>query len=233
MTVKSSGSPNSNENQAFDDAWGREQDFNQATTTVRSVLSWSRTSEDASNVPAFVSMEDTDWISVPKRTSKSGRKFGLTGRRATFDEQRRVLPSSMTDYSMIIHQEHVERNQSDCNLSEREIEDKFNVISLTIRTEGLTLKHRLEHQHRQRDLVETNLEKEIQSLKSIFLVSLLFRIIPLLTAVQTKNVRADHNCHDCIEFHSRNTFFERYLGHNFLMDYSVAFPPLGVNGTVF
>ena len=134
---------------------------------------------------------------------------------------------------MIIHQEHVERNQSDCNLSEREIEDKFNVISLTIRTEGLTLKHRLEHQHRQRDLVETNLEKEIQSLKSIFLVSLLFRIIPLLTAVQTKNVRADHNCHDCIEFHSRNTFFERYLGHNFLMDYSVAFPPLGVNGTVF
>ena len=170
MTVKSSGSPNSNENQAFDDAWGREQDFNQATTTVRLVLSWSRTSEDASNVPAFVSMEDTDWISVPKRTSKSGRKFGLTGRRATFDEQRRVLPSSMTDYSMIIHQEHVERNQSDCNLSEREIEDKFNVISLTIRTEGLTLKHRLEHQHRQRDLVETNLEKEIQSLKSIFLV---------------------------------------------------------------
>ena len=117
-------------------------------------------------------MEDNQWISVSKRTGKPGRKFGLTGRQHVIGSQTKELTAVDESYQSNetnIHEEHVERTNS--NLSEREIEDKFNVISLSIKTEALTLKHRLEHQHRQRDLSESNLSKEIHLLQSIITVS--------------------------------------------------------------
>ena len=133
-------------------------------------------------------MEESDqqqqqqqWISVPKRTgAKVGRKFGLTGRQqAVVGGGQRPGPvkepptvENIDCLVEAIHQEHFDRSNSfDSALSEREIEDRFNVISLSIKTEALTLRSRLEHQHRQRDLVENNLGQEMAMLQSIFLVS--------------------------------------------------------------
>jgi len=52
------------------------------------------------------------------------------------------------------------------------MEDKYNAICLSLRTESLTITQRLEHSTAERDLVENNLNKEMQVLHSLFLVSI-------------------------------------------------------------
>ena len=56
-------------------------------------------------------------------------------------------------------------------LSEQEMEDKYNTIRLAIRTDGLTLKERMQHHRSQRDIVESNLHAEVDLLQSSLLVN--------------------------------------------------------------
>ncbi|XP_066947238.1 uncharacterized protein [Macrobrachium rosenbergii] len=55
------------------------------------------------------------------------------------------------------------------NLSAQEIENKFKQLSLAIKTDRLTLKQRLDVQHRQRDTAEANFERELEQLRKSIL----------------------------------------------------------------
>ncbi|XP_064077206.1 uncharacterized protein LOC135194931 isoform X2 [Macrobrachium nipponense] len=55
------------------------------------------------------------------------------------------------------------------NLSAQEIENKFKQLSLAIKTDRLTLKQRLDVQHRQRDTAEANFERELDQLRKSIL----------------------------------------------------------------
>jgi len=55
-------------------------------------------------------------------------------------------------------------------LSEQEMEEKYNAIRLAIRTDGLTLKERMQHHRSQRDIIETNFHAEADLLQSSLLV---------------------------------------------------------------
>ncbi|XP_068210258.1 LOW QUALITY PROTEIN: uncharacterized protein [Palaemon carinicauda] len=55
------------------------------------------------------------------------------------------------------------------NLSAQEIENKFKQLSLAFKTDRLTLKQRLDVQHRQRDTAEANFERELDQLRKSIL----------------------------------------------------------------
>ena len=84
-------------------------------------------------------------------------------------------------------------NTEDMLLSEQEMEEKYNTIRLAIRTDGLTLKERMQHHKLQRDIVEINLHTEVDLLQSSILVIYLI-IIPFQSVKPSQSFR-------CISFH--------------------------------
>lgn len=98
---------------------------------------------------------------------KPGRKFGLTGQRHQPVNQVATTPDGRR-----LSARDEPRNSWMYSLSEQEMEDKYNAICLSIRTDNLTLTQRLDHQHAERDLVENNLKQEVQVLHSLLIVSL-------------------------------------------------------------
>jgi len=100
--------------------------------------------------------------------SKPGRKFGLVGQRTNSTPPN--SPAVVDDPSRRMSVREDQKHSWMYSLSEQEMEDKFNAICLSIRTENLTLGQRLEHQLAERDLVEANLNQEMRGLHALFLV---------------------------------------------------------------
>ena len=103
-----------------------------------------------------------------KNHNKPGRKLGLVGSRhqpAHVMVNRYVENRQVVGYSPIHSSDRTENV-----LSEKEMEDKYNTIRLAIRTDGLTLKERMQHHRSQRDAVESNLGSEVNILQSCLMV---------------------------------------------------------------
>ena len=118
-------------------------------------------------------------VGAKRAQRKPGRKFGLIGRQPTFSHhfnnrsRRNELEiSNKFDVEMLAAEDKrsMRSNSFDASLTEQEIEERYNAISLSVRTESLTLKHRLEHQLRQRDIVECNMKKEVEIFQSFLSV---------------------------------------------------------------
>lgn len=104
--------------------------------------------------------------------NKPGRKFGLIGQRpAAGTGTPPNSPAVTADGRRMSVREDQRQQNWMYSLSEQEMEDKFNAICLSIRTESLTLGQRLEHQLAERDLVEANLNQEMKGLHALFVVS--------------------------------------------------------------
>ena len=109
--------------------------------------------------------------STPAKSAvKPGRKFGLTGSRQQWHQQAVSAQDGGWKTAGLSHPSaHCDAGEG-LSLSEREMEDKYNTIRLSIRTDGMTLRQRLEHQRSERDLVEDNLNREVDILNSLLLV---------------------------------------------------------------
>jgi len=99
---------------------------------------------------------------------KPGRKFGLTGSRQSANAANR-FDNRWADAQRAEGNRSWIHNTEDMLLSEQEMEDKYNTIRLAIRTDGLTLKERMQHHRSQRDIVESNLHAEVDLLQSSLL----------------------------------------------------------------
>ncbi|XP_078000076.1 uncharacterized protein LOC144452794 [Glandiceps talaboti] len=89
------------------------------------------------------------------------------------------LPDSMLDILGLKRK--IEKSPG--SLSDQEVESKFQALALAFKTDKFTLEKRLELQHRQRDLAEDNVYREVNQLKEA-----LVALNPICVDVETKDV---------------------------------------------